>query len=203
MKVRAGELAIRGTRRSDIAFILKHQLEDHTSLTKEEQKKYHRRIHDLAFDSKLKIGSGIAWSSLWEKNHPILGTTTSTAVIKPDGTKGMTLEYNTQQHLITKELKSFPDEISVAKGYKRLNANLGLKLTTKNSRQNATLRAARKDAGFVAENRNGCWWWVRQSKPELPESAGQPSQSAGQVTTDHPYTNTTTTPTAIYGQCGR
>ena len=113
------------------------------------------------------------------------------------------MEYNSQQHLITKELRRFPDEMPVAEGYARLNATLGLNLTSKNSRQNATLRAARKAAGLVAENRKGCWWWVRQSERQavkLDQSAsqpsadqptvggGQPSQSAGQPTIHNTHT---------------
>ncbi len=179
LKSRCGDLAIRGTRRGDIVLILKHQLQDHTSLSKEEQKRYYHRIHDLAFDPNLKIGLGVAWSSLWEKNHTsILGTTTTT--VKPNG--GMTMEYNSQQHLITKELRRFPDEIPVAEGYARLNATLGLNLTSKNSRQNATLRAARKAAGLVAENRKGCWWWVRQSERQSVKS----DQAASQPSADQP-----------------
>ena len=201
LKSRCGDLAIRGTRREDIVLILKHQLQDHTSLSKEEQKNYYHRIHDLAFDPNLKIGAGVAWSSLWEKNHDkdytsLLGTTTTT--VKPDG--GMIMEYNSQQHLITRVLRRFPDEISVEDAYLRLNNELDLGLTTKNSRQNDNLRAARKATGFVAKNRKGCWWWVRQSgvqsvkpavnpdqsaKPtvEPSQSAGQPSQMAA---IDHP-----------------
>ena len=204
LKSRCGDLAIRGTRRDDIVLILKHQLQDHTSLSKEGQKNYYHRIHDLAFDPNLKIGVGVAWSSLWkknhEKNHTILGTTTTT--VKPNG--GMIMEYNSQQHLITKALRRFPDEISVEDAYLRLNNELDLGLTTKNSRQNDNLRAARKATGFVAKNRKGCWWWVRQSSQPRPigESTnsrrGQPSQSAGQPTIH----NTHTTHTAIYGQCG-
>jgi len=204
LKSRCGDLAIRGTRRDDIVLILKHQLQDHTSLSKEGQKNYYHRIHDLAFDPNLKIGVGVAWSSLWEKNHEknhtILGTTTTT--VKPNG--GMIMEYNSQQHLITKALRRFPDKISVEDAYLRLNNELDLGLTTKNSRQNDNLRAARKATGFVAKNRKGCWWWVRQSSQPRPigESTnsrrGQPSQSAGQPTIH----NTHTTHTAIYGQCG-
>ncbi len=182
LKSRCGDLAIRGTRRDDIVLILKHQLQDHTSLSKEGQKNYYHRIHDLAFDPNLKIGVGVAWSSLWEKNHEknhtILGTTTTT--VKPNG--GMIMEYNSQQQLITKALRRFPDEISVEDAYLRLNNELDLGLTTKNSRQNDNLRAARKAAGFVAKNRKGCWWWLRQSvKPAVnpDQSASQPTVGGG------------------------
>src|SRR5439155_17193383 len=181
-KSRCGDLAIRGTRRDDIVLILKHQLQDHTSLSKEGQKNYYHRIHDLAFDPNLKIGVGVAWSSLWkknhEKNHTILGTTTTT--VKPNG--GMIMEYNSQQHLITKALRRFPDEISVEDAYLRLNNELDLGLTTKNSRQNDNLRAARKATGFVAKNRKGCWWWVRQSERQSVKS----DQSASQPSADQP-----------------
>ena len=182
LKSRCGDLAIRGTRRDDIVLILKHQLQDHTSLSKEGQKNYYHRIHDLAFDPNLKIGVGVAWSSLWEKNHEknhtILGTTTTT--VKPNG--GMIMEYNSQQHLITKALRRFPDEISVEDAYLRLNNELDLGLTTKNSRQNDNLRAARKATGFVAKNRKGCWWWVRQSERQSVKS----DQAASQPSADQP-----------------
>src|SRR5437667_12905696 len=59
LKSRCGDLAIRGTRRDDIVLILKHQLQDHTSLSKEGQKNYYHRIHDLAFDPNLKIRAGV------------------------------------------------------------------------------------------------------------------------------------------------
>src|SRR5437879_8014842 len=105
----------------------------------------------------------------------------------------MIMEYNSQQHLITRALRRFPDEISVEDAYLRLNNELDLGLTTKNSRQNDNLRAARKAAGFVAKNRKGCWWWLRQSvKPAVnaDQSASQPTVGGATITvgwsTNHP-----------------
>src|SRR5205823_12755198 len=103
---------------------------------------------------------------------------------------GMVMEYNSQHHHIKRALRRLPDEISVEDAYLRLNNELDLGLTTKNSRQNDNLRAARKATGFVAKNRTGCWWWVRQSSQPRPISESAISRRGATITvgwsTNHP-----------------
>jgi hypothetical protein len=155
---RAFQFASMGTNGKTLEKVLTQQVEKFCAGGKKfvESEDGKRKVHEAAFNKRLKIGNASFFNRLGQKKRAALS-------------QGMTLfaAPPNRKSLLVAALKKFPNRVTVTDGYRRLQGALvgtdfALDGETKTG-QKAALEA-RKAAGFHAKQTSSGWMWLRSKQ---------------------------------------
>ena len=155
---RALQFASLGTEGEALEKVLTHQVEKFCAGGKKfmESEEGRRKVHEAAFNKRLKIGHARFFNRLGQKKRAALSQGLTLFAAPPN-----------RKSLLVDALKGFPDEINVADGYSQLQAALvgtGFAIDRETKAGQKAVSEARKTAGFHAKHTSSGWVWLRSKK---------------------------------------